>query len=110
MEKPILYIDGVAELRRLNEAAEKAGYNRQLDFYWLMKAEKLADDTRFPISFHMVHEHKAGEKTDPHMRVVFNYDDQGNTLQLDMSMKNFNSLPGYLPVESVYQKEEKERE
>lgn len=85
-------------LRRLNEAADKKGYNR------VMTDEAMAslDPTgRHIISFSMPHEHAAGIKVAPHRRamVLMKFTDREASEpvegMLDMEIDEFNALPEY---------------
>jgi hypothetical protein len=81
------FIPGLPRLYELNKRAIKQNLNRSIKFEKWRQSEKVAIDTNFPIQFHMVH-------NDDHMRVQFTYNAKGSSLWLDMSMADFNSLPG----------------
>lgn len=75
-------------------AGAKRGYNRQFDVQKLSK--KLArqeDDTKFPVTFALPHEHIAGMLVEPHMRVQIVLNDQGETGLIDVDQETYNHLP-----------------
>lgn len=58
--------------------------------------DALPDDKLFPITFSMVHEHRAGVPCEPHVRcIIAARDSDGNPLQLilDMEAGIYNLLP-----------------
>lgn len=61
--------------------------------------DALPDDKLFPVVFTMLHEHKAGEPCEPHVRVMFAVPTPGNDtglmdrMLLDMDTAFFDMLP-----------------
>jgi len=91
---PDKYIDGLPSLRRINDRAIKANFNRQLNIKELVKGiskdKGLADnDTsiwnmKFPVSFAMSH-------NDTEMRILFSWGE--GQAQIDMSFSDYDKLP-----------------
>jgi len=89
---PDKYIDGIAEINRLNIKADDKNYNRILDMNSLLNTIRLdlgQDSTqiwhyKFPITFSMIH-------NDTEVRVIFSWG-KGNA-QLDMSFDDYANLP-----------------
>lgn len=50
-----------------NNFALKLGYNRALD---AEKLQTMPEDSLWAVTFTMMHEHKAGQPTDPHVRCM----------------------------------------
>ena len=102
--KEIKYIAGFDSLERLCKAAIKANYNRQIDWKALKNRFtelNLAENTRFPITFHMIH-------NDSEIRIIFVFmnleeaskepvsipvEHRPEQVQLDVSFKDFLALP-----------------
>jgi hypothetical protein len=58
--------------------------------------DDLEDDKLFPITFSMIHEHRAGVACEPHVRCIISARNKNGVLQqmiLDMEMGLFNLLP-----------------
>lgn len=61
--------------------------------------DALPDDTLFPIVFDMLHEHRAGEPFEPHVRVMLAVPKPGeerglsDRMMLDMHMDLYSALP-----------------
>lgn len=72
-------------------AGTKRGYNRQLHPGMLLS--ELDPKILYPISFSMLHEHIAGEKVEPHVRVLAVINEHGSTVQIDLSLDDYNKLP-----------------
>ena len=102
--REVKYIDGFENLKQLCKEAEIANYNRQPIWGALeerFKELKLAKDTRFPITFHMLH-------NDSEIRTIFSFmnlevakqqpvsipvEHRPEQVQLDMSITHFLALP-----------------
>ena len=67
----------------------KRNYNRQLNPDMVAN---LDEDVLFPVTFHMLHEHIAGEKTEPHIRACVMLTQHDKVL-IDVGFKRFNQLP-----------------
>lgn len=50
-----------------NKLAERLGYNRQIDPAYL---DSVPEDQLWIVNFTMIHEHKAGNPTEPHIRCM----------------------------------------
>lgn len=88
------------QMEALAKRGHAAGYNRQLDFEALDRNPSwaiLPDNTRIPVIFNMPHEHIAGEKVTPHMRVVFSYGGDRD-ITMDISQQDYDTL-GEVEVE-----------
>lgn len=69
--------------------------------------DALPDDKFFPIVFAMVHEHKAGKPTEPHMRCIFAVPTDAQRLIIDVEMGVYDMLPEVeLPEEKLEEQEE----
>lgn len=77
--------------------------------------DALPEDKFFPIVFAMLHEHKAGKPTEPHMRCMFAVPvnmglpmiHSRETILVDVEMGIYNMLPEIeLPEEAVEKQEE----
>jgi hypothetical protein len=81
-------------LRKLNEEAERLGYNRQIISEGI---DSLDPDTILAISPIMIHEHARGVRVDPHLRcsvrIVHPTSNAFNGLFLDVPMHLFELLP-----------------
>jgi hypothetical protein len=90
------------------KAGNIRGYNRQLD------PEKLTDlkwEKFLPVTFHMPHEHIAGELVEPHVRVMVMIDanpdkSDDEKVILDISQERFDALPTYDPDRVAYEADE----
>jgi hypothetical protein len=71
--------------------AERRGYNRQIDVSVVQK--HIADITKMPVLFSLLHEHAAGRAVDPHIRAVIATDAIGSRITLDCDFDFFESLP-----------------
>lgn len=93
MAKKYKYIDK-HYLRIINQLShEVLKYNRTLPDELIAS---LPDDTFFPIIFTLLHEHKAGQPCEPHMRcIILTPKVKGHRQQLilDMEMGIFDRLP-----------------
>ena len=90
------------DLEVINELAKKHGFNRRVDVKSLRKhLEKeihhlgfeSLDEGVWPISPLLVHEHKAGEKCEPHMRVCMHLMTLGEDVIIDCDMHLWASFP-----------------
>lgn len=80
-------------LTRIMQAGREEEYNRTVAEDW---QEFLDPKGEHVVSFAMVHEHKGGQSTDPHMRVmlltkVLDSEDPVE-IMLDMSMADFDTF------------------
>lgn len=87
------------DLKRLNDAAEAAGYNRQIS----TKAINSLDPEGFNIVTPVLyHEHAGGVKVDPHMRcsvlMKFKGKSDPERVYLDVSFDNLETLPLARPL------------
>tara|TARA_R110002020_G_scaffold151313_4_gene328352 strand:+ start:83 stop:421 length:339 start_codon:yes stop_codon:yes gene_type:complete len=82
------------QLLEANNWAIKMDYNKALEPKPLKKYLKSLDkDTRFPIVFAMIHEHRKGEKVTPHIRCEIVLNVNGDKALIDIDQDLFNSLP-----------------
>jgi hypothetical protein len=82
------------QLLEANNWAIKMDYNKALEPKPLKKyLNSLDNDTRFPIVFAMIHEHRQGEKVIPHMRCEIVLNINGDKALIDIDQDLFNSLP-----------------
>jgi len=77
------------QLVKATRIAIERDYNRQFD---LDQIEDLPRDGRFPITFEMPHEHRAGEPVPMHMRCAVTLDSSGGGGFLDTDLELWNSL------------------
>jgi len=56
-----------ADLTLANNLALKLGYNRAIEPEYL---KATPDDSLWAVTFNMIHEHKAGQPTEPHIRCM----------------------------------------
>lgn len=75
-------------LQSVNTMAEVRGYNRVTKHEYL---ETLPGDRLYVPRYEMLHEHKAGQKCEPHMRCVFVHEDAW--FFIDVEMGCYNLLP-----------------
>ena len=81
------------QLIAANEWAIDMGYNRALEPGPLKKHLSSFDkDTKFPVVYHMVHEHAGGAKVDPHIRCQISLGIKGPLEFIDVDFDLFNSL------------------
>jgi len=97
------------DLKKINKNSIKEGYNRNIyfsKFKMKLKEEMQKDTTKFghwndmdtmvciqPI---MIHEHKSGVKTAPHMRCFIRTTFESvNDLIIDITMKDFRNIKNY---------------
>lgn len=71
--------------------AEERDYNRQLDIVWIER--ELSETNLYPVTFAMVHKHRAGERVAPHIRVMIGTDAEGGKAMLDVDFDLYESLP-----------------
>ena len=71
-------------LQLINKISTGLGYNRLLDSEFL---DNLDSDTIYYVAYNMIHEHIAGQPSEPHIRCVF------NGFILDMPTYCFEVLP-----------------
>jgi hypothetical protein len=67
----------------------KRNYNRQLNPDMVANLE---EDMLFPVTFHMLHEHIAGETAEPHIRACVMLNPNEKVL-IDVGFKRFSKLP-----------------
>ena len=79
-----------ALLLRASREAQEIGYNRQLNEDALAELE---ENTCYPVTFSMLHEHIAGKLVEPHVRCLVRVSNEREPLQIDMSMAFFENLP-----------------
>jgi hypothetical protein len=84
------YFTSTLDLAVAMQEAELNGYNRQIDKSFL---DGMDPDTMFPVTFAMLHEHAAGVRVAPHVRVRFVYSSAGDVAYLDIPMHFWNSMP-----------------
>jgi hypothetical protein len=91
--KTIKYFDK-SLLKTINYFSSKIlQYNRTLSPAFI---DTLPDDKLFPVVFTLLHEHKAGQPCDPHMRCMIAVQDlAGNfhRVMLDVEMRLYERLP-----------------
>lgn len=75
-------------LQSVNTMASVMKYNRVTAPAFL---ETLPDDKLYAPRFELIHEHKAGVKCEPHVRCVFEHDD--DWFIIDVEMGCYNLLP-----------------
>ena len=81
------------QLTQANDWAIKMGYNRALEPTPLKQfLEEFDYDVKFPITFHMMHEHAAGKKVEEHVRCVISLGPEGKTTTLDFDLDLFLNL------------------
>tara|TARA_R100001163_G_C5036030_1_gene175182 strand:+ start:234 stop:530 length:297 start_codon:yes stop_codon:yes gene_type:complete len=82
-----------SQLIDVNNWAIKTGYNRAVKAEPLKEyVDSLDDDTRFPISFHLPHHHKAGVEVEEHVRCNIVLGAEGNQAMIDIDLDFFNGL------------------
>jgi hypothetical protein len=74
-------------LKSVNTMAQVQGYNRVTDEKFL---ERLPDAFYVP-RYVLLHEHKAGQPCEPHVRCVF--DHEGDMFTIDVEMGCWDKLP-----------------
>lgn len=90
-----------ASLTVANDFALKLGYNRALD---AKKLQEMPEDSLWATTFTMMHEHKAGQPTDPHVRCMLHkivpagenawrVDSTSTPIFVDVIPEIFESLP-----------------
>lgn len=93
MPRKCKYIDKT-NLQRINYLAQHVlKYNRAIQDEVV---DDLADDKFFPITFTMLHEHRAGVPCEPHVRcMILVQDREGNRKQLILDMESgiYDLLP-----------------
>lgn len=76
----------LSELVAANKIAISRNYNRQLSD----KINDFPEDTLFPITFTMVHEHANGVRVDPHVRCMVGVPD--GSVMIDCDFDLFDKL------------------
>ena len=108
MSTDVMKIATLKELRRINGRSIMSEYNQTVDLDKVEEDVRACgydpDEVQFPSTFSMIHEHKHGLKTEPHMRVKFigpmsiakkiKVD-----FLLDMSTKDYNELETVKSIE-----------
>ena len=84
------------DVKLINKTAEKRGYNRLLDLAKLKKAiqknwKEEMEKIKFPATPLLIHEHKAGESCEKHMRISI-YFPKDNHAILDCELYLWNSF------------------
>lgn len=79
-----------ANLIKANQIAIKRNYNRAVTEGFL---ENLPSHNLYPIVTSLVHSHKGGRPTEPHMRVVVVVNEMGERVVIDCDWSLFNRLP-----------------
>lgn len=70
------------------------GFNRQIDPAAVRAVTKgQLRNTRYPVQFVMVHEHKAGVPVEPHYRCMIVLNEKGGSALIDMPVSYYDSLP-----------------
>lgn len=70
------------------------GYNRQIVPAAVRAVTKgQPRNTRYPVQFVMVHEHKAGVPVEPHSRCLIVLDEKGGSAMIDMPIPYYDPLP-----------------
>jgi hypothetical protein len=87
--RTITYFDK-ATLIVAAKIAQQRDYNRQANIEAL---KELPDDNVYPITFAMIHEHKAGQVVEPHMRTWISLNADGDSVFLDVDMDLYRTLP-----------------
>lgn len=93
MAKKYKYLDKTNLLRINYLSHHVLKYNRTLPDELI---DALPDDKLFPITFTMLHEHRAGVACEPHVRCIINAPNQTGVMQtliLDVDMVIYNCLP-----------------
>lgn len=78
----------VDQLVAANNVAEKRNYNRQLEIDVLLSSPEVNEDTVFPVTFTMIHEHACGCKVDPHVRCMIGVPEGVAFIDCDMEIYN----------------------
>ncbi len=65
------------------------GFNRQLN----ERIVELPEDLKYPVLYCLVHEHRAFEPCEPHMRCVVVYSKKGDEFIVDVPMAFWHKLP-----------------
>ena len=84
------------DIKLINKMAKKRGYNRLLDIAKLKKAiqknwKDEMEKIKFPATPLLIHEHKAGEPCEKHMRISI-YFPKDNRAILDCELYLWNSF------------------
>lgn len=73
---------------------DKWGYNRQIDPTPVTAVlKRQLKNTRYPVQFVMVHEHKAGVPVEPHYHCLIVLDEKGGYALIDMPISHSDALP-----------------
>lgn len=77
-----------------NNIAIRRGYNRAIVEDYIAK---MPEETKWAVTFYMLHEHAAGKPVDPHVRCMIQqlFVDDSPTLFVDTDMTVFEMLPKY---------------
>jgi hypothetical protein len=81
------------QLVEANQWAINVGYNRAVEIAPLEKLlDNYSEDIRFPILLSILHEHRAGEPCEPHMRCQIVLGPTGPKILVDVDMDLFERL------------------
>tara|TARA_R100000656_G_scaffold71588_1_gene53628 strand:- start:200 stop:496 length:297 start_codon:yes stop_codon:yes gene_type:complete len=81
------------QLINANNWAIEIGYNRAVEPKPLQEyLDSVEEDTKFPITSTLLHEHAAGKKIEEHIRCKVILNAHGDTALIDMDLEFFNGL------------------
>ena len=81
------------QLVAANNWAIEMGYNRAVEPKPLQEyLDTVDDDTLFPITVHMPHEHASGVEVEEHVRCMIILNGEGSKAMIDIDLDFFNKL------------------